>query len=117
MRKQGIRRRKTLTAMREYVSVVRGLLRLETVTLEGEVVRVADLRLALGYDQPQGPIRGPIYIGATGPRMMGLAGEVGDGIVHNFFTSVDYLTRSLERAETGAHGAGRTLRRRICLKW
>ena len=117
MRKQGIRRRKTLTAMREYVSVVRGLLRLETVTLEGEVVRVADLRLALGYDQPQGPIHGPIYIGATGPRMMGLAGEVGDGIVHNFFTSVDYLTRSLERAETGAHGAGRTLRRRICLKW
>jgi 5,10-methylenetetrahydromethanopterin reductase len=108
-RKQGIRRRKTLAAMREYVSVVRGLLSLETVTLEGEVVQVDDLRLDLGYDQPQEPITVPIYIGATWPRMMELAGEVGDGIFHNFFTSVDYLTRSLERAEIGTQRAGRTL--------
>ena len=108
-RKQGIRRRKPLAAMREYVSVVRGLLNLETVTLDGEVVRVDDLRLDLGFDQPQKPINVPIYIGATGPRMMELAGEVGDGIFHNFFTSVDYLCRSLERAETGAERAGRTL--------
>ncbi len=108
-RKQGIRRRKTLAAMREYVSVVRQLLALETVTLDGEIVHVDDLRLDLGFDQPQEPIHVPIYIGATGPRMMELAGEIGDGIFHNFFTSVDYLRQSLERAETGTRRAGRTL--------
>ena len=107
--KQGIERRKTLSAMREYVDVVRRLLALETVDLEGEVVKVRDLRLDLGYEVPQEPIRVPIYIGATGPKMMELAGEIGDGIFHNFFTSTEYLKGSLERARVGAERAGRSL--------
>ena len=78
--KQGIRRRKALTAMREYVTVVRRLLNLETVTYEGEVVQVRDLRLDLGLEVPQMPKDVPIYIGATGPRMMELAGELADGV-------------------------------------
>ena len=108
-RNQGIRRRKTLAAMREYVTVVRRLLDMETVTYQGEVVRVTDLRLDLGDDMPRSPKNVPIYIGATGPRMMELAGEIGDGIFHNFFTSVSYLRASLQRAERGAQRAGRTL--------
>lgn len=106
---QGIRRRKTLTAMREYVTVVRRLLNLETVTYEGEMVQVRDLRLDLGMGEPQTPKQVPIYIGATGPRMMELAGEIGDGIFHNFFTSVSYLRRSLERVQAGAQRAGRSI--------
>ncbi|MCH9036102.1 MAG: LLM class flavin-dependent oxidoreductase [Chloroflexi bacterium] len=105
--KQGIERRKLLTAMREYVYVVRRLLALETVTLEGEVTKVRDLRLDLGADTPQQPIRVPIYIGATGPKMMALAGEIADGIFHNFFTSTQYLRVSLQRARKGAEKAGR----------
>ncbi|MCZ6865861.1 MAG: LLM class flavin-dependent oxidoreductase [Chloroflexi bacterium] len=107
--KQGIERRKTLRAMREYVDVVRRLLALESVTLEGEVVKVRDLRLDLGHGVPQEPIGVPIYIGATGPRMMELAGEIADGILHNFFTSPQYLRRSLERARIGAERAKRSL--------
>ena len=107
--KQGIHRRKTLTAMREYVDVVRRLLALETVTLEGQVVKVRDLKLDLGYGVPQEPVQVPIYIGATGPKMMELAGEIADGILHNFFTSTQYLQLSLERARAGAQKAGRDL--------
>ena len=107
--KQGIRRRKTLTAMREYVSVVRRLLDLETVTYEGEVVKVRDLHLDLGFGVPQMPMKVPIYIGATGPRMMELAGEVADGVFHNVFTSVAYLRGSLKRVKRGAEKAGRRL--------
>ena len=47
-RNQGIRRRKHLAAMREYVTVVRRLLAMETVNLDGEIVKVQDLRLDLG---------------------------------------------------------------------
>ena len=107
--KQGIRRRKTLTAMREYVTVFRQLLNLETVTFEGEVVKVRDLRLDLGFGVPETPKDVPIYIGATGPQMMELAGEIADGIFHNFFTSVQYLRQSVERARRGAESAGRRL--------
>ena len=107
---QGIRRRKNLTAMREYVSVVRRLLDLETVTYEGEVVKVRDLRLDLGHDVPRSPKKVPIYIGATGPRMLELAGEIGDGVFHNFFTSVGYLRESVRRVKIGADRAGRRLR-------
>jgi len=106
---QGIRRRKTLSAMREYVTVVRRLLNLETVTYEGEVVKVRDLRLDLGHEVPRSPKEVPIYIGATGPRMMELAGEIADGVFHNFFTSVGYLRESLQRVKTGAERAGRRI--------
>ena len=107
--KQGIRRRKTLTAMREYVTAVRRLLALETVSIEGEIVQVHDLRLDLGFGVPQTPIGVPVYIGATGPRMMELAGEIGDGVFHNFFTSVSYLRQSLDRIKIGADRAGRSI--------
>ena len=106
---QGIRRRKTLTAMREYVTVVRRLLDLETVNYEGEVVNVRDLRLDLGYGVSRSPKKVPIYIGATGPKMMELAGEIADGVFHNFFTSVGYLRQSLDRVGKGAQRAGRLL--------
>ena len=108
-RNQGIRRRKHLSAMREYVTVVRRLLAMETVTYDGEVVKVQDLRLDLGDGMPRQPIDVPIYIGATGPRMMELAGEIADGIFHNFFTSTSYLRQSLQRAERGAARAGRSI--------
>ena len=108
-RNQGIRRRRNLSAMREYVTVVRRLLEMETVTLDGEVVKVEDLRLDLGDGMVREPIDVPIYIGATGPRMMELAGEIADGIFHNFFTSTGYLRQSLERVERGAARAGRSI--------
>ena len=108
-RNQGIHRRNHLSAMREYVTVVRRLLNMETVNLDGEVVNVKDLRLDLGDGMPRDPIDVPIYIGATGPRMLELAGEIGDGVFHNFFTSVSYLRQSLQRVETGASRAGRSI--------
>jgi len=106
---QGIRRRRHLAAMREYVTVVRRLLNMETVDLDGEVVKVQELRLDLGEGIPREPISVPIYIGATGPRMLELAGEIGDGVFHNFFTSVGYLHQSIQRVEAGAMRAGRSM--------
>ena len=109
-RNQGIRRRKHLSAMREYVTVVRRLLEMETVTYAGEVVKVQDLRLDLGEGAHRQAIDVPIYIGATGPKMLELAGEIGDGVFHNFFTSVGYLRQSLRRVESGAARAGRSMK-------
>ena len=106
-RNQGIRRRRHLAAMREYVAVVRRLLNMETVNLDGEVVKVQDLRLDLGDGMP----RDPIYIGATGPRMLELAGEIGDGV----FPQLLYLGQlppPVPAKGRGWSGAGRPLRQR-----
>ena len=99
---QGIRRRKPIKQMREYIEVVRRLLDLETVTFEGELVQARDLRLDLGHGAARTPKRVPIYIGATGPQMLALSGELADGVLLNGFTSLTYLENALEHIERGA---------------
>ena len=108
--KQGIDRSKPLTQMREYVGVVKRLLALEEgVTLEGDVVHVRDLTLDLGHGAPREPIDAPVYIGATGPKMMELSGKIADGVLLNGLMSVDYARQSIERVKAGAEAAGRDM--------
>jgi 5,10-methylenetetrahydromethanopterin reductase len=108
--KQGIERRKPLTQMREYITVLRRLLALEDgVTFEGELVRVRDLTLDLGYGDPRIPLRVPIYIGATGPKMLELAGEIADGVIINANLSPAHVRESLDHIEIGAKRVGRRL--------
>ncbi len=105
--KQGIDRRKPVKQMREYVEVTRRLLALETVTYEGELVAVRDLRLDLGHGVARAPKRVPIYIGATGPQMLALSGELADGVMLNGFTSLTYLADALRHIDRGARRSGR----------
>ncbi len=105
--KQGIDRRKPVKQMREYVEVTRRLLALETVTYEGELVAVRDLRLDLGHGVARAPKRVPIYIGATGPQMLALSGELADGVMLNGFTSLAYLADALQHIDRGARRSGR----------
>ena len=55
--------------------------------------------------------RCPIYIGATGLKMMELAGEIGDGVVLNYMVGPEYNAEAMEALAAGA-GAGRPPRRR-----
>jgi 5,10-methylenetetrahydromethanopterin reductase len=108
--KQGIERRRPLTQMREYIGVLRRLLALEAgVTFEGEMVRVRDLTLDLGHDDPRVPPAVKIGIGPTGPRMMELTGEIADVALINGILPPSYTRESLRRIAAGAERAGRTL--------
>jgi len=108
--KQGIERTKPLIQMREYVEVCRRLLALEdSVTFEGQVVKVRDLRLDLGKGVERNPLPVPIYVGATGPKMMQLSGEIADGVILNGLTSSAHTRSSVENIEVGANRAGRKL--------
>ncbi len=107
--KQGIDRRKPVKQMREYIEVTRRLLDLETVTFEGEMVAVRDLRLDLGHGVTRTPTQVPIYVGATGPQMLSLSGELADGVMLNGFTSLTYLADALAHIERGTRRTGRHL--------
>ena len=104
----GINRRKPLTAMRETVEIMRRLLNMENVTFDGEFVQVKDIELDVVHGRKE-PRNVPIMIGATGPKMLQLAGEICDGVVMNYCVPVEYNTMALENIEIGAKRAGKTL--------
>jgi 5,10-methylenetetrahydromethanopterin reductase len=106
--KVGIARTHPLTVMREVVTAVRGLLGNETVTFHGEWVHLTGVELDYVY-QERRPKDVPIYIGATGDRMLELAGEIADGVVLNYLVSPDYNERALEHLERGLARAGRAM--------
>ncbi len=107
-RQVGIIRRKPLKAMREVVTVLRRLLNMERVTFHGEFVHVTDIELDVVHGRRE-PRNVPIYIGATGPKMLELAGEIGDGVLLNYCVPVEYNDMALEQIEKGARKAGKRL--------
>ena len=106
--KVGIQRRKNLLAMREVVTVVRRLLSRERVTFQGEFVQMEDVELDVVHGRKEAR-NVPIYIGATGPQMMALTGEIADGVVLNYLVSPGYNDSAMAQLEIGARKAGRTV--------
>ena len=108
-RNVGIERTKPLLAMREHVTVVRDLLAMKNVTFHGEFVNVTGIELDIVHGRRE-PRNVPIYIGATGPKMMAMAGEIADGALLNYLVSPAYNVAALEQLEAGAKLAGRTVK-------
>jgi len=107
-RKVGITRSRPLTVMREVVEAVRALLADETVTYHGEFVHLDGVELDYVH-QPRRPKDVPIYIGATGMKMMELAGEIADGVVLNYLVSPAYNVTAMTHLIAGAERAGRSI--------
>jgi 5,10-methylenetetrahydromethanopterin reductase len=94
--------------MREYIDVVRRLIAMENVTFHGEFVDVDDIEIDIVHgDRSPRPV--PIYLGATGDRMLELGGEVADGVLLNYLVSPGYNAAAMERIAGGADRAGRDL--------
>jgi 5,10-methylenetetrahydromethanopterin reductase len=104
----GITRHKPLLAMRETVEVMRRLLALENVTFHGEFHHVNGIELDVVHGRRESR-NVPIYVGATGPKMMQLAGEIADGVVLNYCVPPEYNDMAMENLEKGAKKAGRSL--------
>jgi len=106
--KVGIERNKPLKVMREVVTTVRALLADETVSFSGDFVKLDGVELDYVY-QERRPKEVPIYIGATGMKMMELTGEIADGVVLNYLVSPEYNKRAMEHLEIGASKVGRSI--------
>ncbi|MEE8405582.1 MAG: LLM class flavin-dependent oxidoreductase [Acidimicrobiia bacterium] len=106
--KVGIERIRPLTAIRETVEAVRALLADETVTYHGDYVHLDGVELDYVH-QERRPKEVPIYIGATGMKMMELTGEIADGVLLNYLVPPTYNAQAMEALERGAARAGRTV--------
>ena len=101
----GQRYRKPVTAMREAVTILRGILARERVSYEGDIFSVSNF--ALDMEPPQTPAK--IYIAANGPKMIQLAGELADGML-GYFHSVEYVRDVvMPNLRVGAERAGRSV--------
>ncbi len=104
----GIERRKPLTAMRETIEVLRRLLNMERVTFHGEFHNVEGIELDVVHGRRE-PRDVKLMIGATGGKMMELAGEIADGAVLNYCVPPEYNDEAMRQLEAGVKKAGRKL--------
>ena len=104
----GINRRKPLTAMRETVTILKRLLAMEQVTFHGEFIHVDGIELDVVHGRRE-PRNIPVFIGATGDKMMEMAGEICDGVVMNYCVPPEYNIKALDLLSRGAKKSGKTL--------
>ena len=91
----------TLAMMRDYLTTTRALLAGEEVTYEGSVVTLRKMKLDIAP-----PPSTPVHLGALGPEMLRLAGELADGAALNWCTPAQ-VAWSREKIAEGAARAGR----------
>jgi 5,10-methylenetetrahydromethanopterin reductase len=84
----GLAQERPLSAMRETIMVVRRLLSGGQAALDGQFVQWSP-KAFLRFSAPRIT---PIYVGAMGPKMLQLAGEMGDGILPLLFPPEHYYT-------------------------
>ena len=107
----GIAPGRTLGAMREAIGLVRTLLRDGTADIAGETVR---FRGRLDFQAH--PV--PVYVAGRGPKVLELAGEIGDGVIIGSLAAPAGLAYVEARLAAGARRAARdpaALRRMIWL--
>jgi 5,10-methylenetetrahydromethanopterin reductase len=104
----GENRVKPLTAMREHIEAIRELFTMEEVTYQGQFVNLDRIRLDVAFGDTS-PRDIPLYIGATGDKMLEMSGEICDGVVLNYVVSVDYIKRAVALVEKGAKKVGKTI--------
>jgi len=101
-REMGLPMRDPVATTREYAAVLRGLWSGKPFDFPGKIFR---LERATFYVMPARTI--PLFVAAMGPRMLELAGQIGDGVVFSAGLSAASLTRCVARVKAGASQIGR----------
>lgn len=96
----GIEWEKPLTTTKESIQALRSFFEGKKVTMSGEIVKFGGAKMAF----KAGNI--PIYMGAQGPKMLELAGEVADGVLINASHPRDF-EEAVKQIAAGANKAGR----------
>jgi 5,10-methylenetetrahydromethanopterin reductase len=106
---QGVAWERPVARLREYVDVIRPLLRGEEVRYDGDFVHLDGAQiqdvLSAGAGLAGGEL--PVCLGVTGRKAVELAGEVADAVLLNVCLPLAYVERALRWLRAGAEQAGR----------
>ena len=100
-RNWNLRGKSTLGLMRDYLTVIRALVRGETVDYTGPSIELHGAKLGITP-----PPETPVYLAALGPEMLKLGGECADGLCLNW-CSPEQVVDSRKLVAEGAERAGR----------
>lgn len=100
----GVIAERPIETLRETIEVARLL-------LSGEPVRFAGRRYRVSGRLEMGAHRLPLWLAASGPQMLELAGETADGVVISAGTSPAFIAWCLELVRRGEKRAGRAVRK------
>lgn len=91
-----------IRVMREYVEALRTLSAGDPARHEGQIHKLRGAKMAFAAG-----VNYPLYVASTGPQMLRLAGEIGDGVLLSAGLTLASCRRCLELAEEGARAKGR----------
>ena len=103
VKRMGLSHDKPLAALRDCATIVRGLLRGETVTHTGNAFSVQSVRLDCPVFRPDMPI----YVAATGDGALRVAGQVADGVMISNMSPPGFTLRGRGLIAEGAAKVGR----------
>ncbi len=98
----GVEIEKPMKAVQEAVGIFRKMMKGESVSYNGEVFIVANAKFLF---KPRGQV--PVYVGAQGPRMLELAGRIGDGVLINACHPKD-VELAVRSVREGVRQSGKT---------
>lgn len=99
----GIEAKKQLSAVVDAITIFKKMLEGKSVTYEGNVFKVEGTKFNF---KPRGQI--PVYIGAQGPKMLAMAGEIGDGVLINASHPKD-IDYAVSQIKNGVSTAGKSM--------
>jgi len=97
----GIEMGKPMAAVNEAIQIFRKLTAGETVAMQGEVFKTAGAKFNFKIKN-----KIPVYVGAQGPKMLEMAGKIGDGVLVNASHPSD-IGFAVKMAGEGIKQAGR----------
>jgi alkanesulfonate monooxygenase SsuD/methylene tetrahydromethanopterin reductase-like flavin-dependent oxidoreductase (luciferase family) len=93
----------SLSGLKETVTAVRGLLRGERVTVQGERVHLEQVQMQVTPE-----VVPPVYVGAIREKSLRMAGQAADGVILTGMSSPEYIRKAIETVRAGSEEAGRT---------
>jgi alkanesulfonate monooxygenase SsuD/methylene tetrahydromethanopterin reductase-like flavin-dependent oxidoreductase (luciferase family) len=102
MEQVGARVPSPMTLLREYTTAVRHLLHGHTADVEGRYVRLRGVTLDWPPASPP-----PLLVGGRGPKTVGLAGEIADGVILDSVLTLDQVREGAAQAAAARNAAGR----------
>jgi 5,10-methylenetetrahydromethanopterin reductase len=109
----GVKIERPAPRTKEYIEIIRGMLAGERLKYQGEfftldnawVPQTSGIGIAAS-DLAQ-DFTVPIYVGATGPKVLRVTGAYADGVVFNSLSTPGYIEWAKERLREGAESVGR----------
>jgi 5,10-methylenetetrahydromethanopterin reductase len=95
-----------LATLREGVDIIRKMLNGDVCDHTGSQFRLSGARLQVAAADRTVPI----FLGVKGPKMLGLAGEIADGIILSILTSPGHVARARRQAGVARRESGQATR-------